>query len=100
MTHPAVGESIAFDDRIDPWRAAALHATLDLEGPPPNRARRSRRSGTGSIFSKRCRRAGLGATVIRPRAATRSFPISASPGACGRAGVLNFMSRCRSARTP
>ena len=35
MTHPAVGESIAFDDRIDPWRAAALHATLDLEGPPP-----------------------------------------------------------------
>lgn len=31
----AVGRSRRVEDRIDPWRAAALHATLDLDGPPP-----------------------------------------------------------------
>ncbi|MEL6794550.1 MAG: hypothetical protein AAFP78_13915, partial [Pseudomonadota bacterium] len=31
----AIGRSIVLEDRIDPWRAGALHATLDLPGPPP-----------------------------------------------------------------
>lgn len=33
--HPAIGREIVLRDRIDPWRAEALHATLDLDGPPP-----------------------------------------------------------------
>lgn len=31
----AIGRTLVLEDRIDPWRAAALHATLDLEGDPP-----------------------------------------------------------------
>ncbi|MEL7464465.1 MAG: MaoC family dehydratase N-terminal domain-containing protein [Pseudomonadota bacterium] len=31
----AIGRTMIVEDRIDPWRAAALHATLDLPGPPP-----------------------------------------------------------------
>jgi 3-methylfumaryl-CoA hydratase len=33
--HPAIGKEVTLYDRIDPWRAAALHATLDLDGPSP-----------------------------------------------------------------
>lgn len=33
--HDAIGKSMELRDRIDPWRAAALHATLDHEGPAP-----------------------------------------------------------------
>ncbi|RMH49805.1 MAG: acyl dehydratase [Alphaproteobacteria bacterium] len=33
--HPAEGRSITVTDPMDPARAAALHATLGLDGPPP-----------------------------------------------------------------
>ena len=33
--HEAVGRALRLEDRIDLWRAAALHATLGLAGPPP-----------------------------------------------------------------
>ncbi len=33
--HPALGREMTLHDRIDPWRAAGLHATLDGDGPPP-----------------------------------------------------------------
>lgn len=35
MTHDAVGRRMEIRDHIAPWRAEAMHATLDLEGPPP-----------------------------------------------------------------
>lgn len=35
MTHPAIGRETTLHDQIDPWRAAALHATMDADGPPP-----------------------------------------------------------------
>ncbi|QIE57950.1 acyl dehydratase [Pikeienuella piscinae] len=35
MDHPAIGRTRAISDLIDPWREAALHAALDLAGPPP-----------------------------------------------------------------
>lgn len=35
MTHDAEGRSMEVADRIDAWRAGALHATLDLDGAPP-----------------------------------------------------------------
>jgi len=37
MTHLAVGRQITMTDRIDPARAAALHATLGCEGNPPGK---------------------------------------------------------------
>lgn len=33
--HDAVGRTMRLEDRIDPWRAGALHATLGLDGPAP-----------------------------------------------------------------
>jgi 3-methylfumaryl-CoA hydratase len=33
----SAGAPVQLEDRMDPWQAAALHATLDLEGPPPAR---------------------------------------------------------------
>ncbi|MEM7525807.1 MAG: MaoC family dehydratase N-terminal domain-containing protein [Pseudomonadota bacterium] len=33
--HDAIGRKAVFRDRIDPWRAAALHAALDADGAPP-----------------------------------------------------------------
>ena len=35
MTHPAINREISLTDTVDGWRAAALHATMDLDGPPP-----------------------------------------------------------------
>ncbi|MFN3261438.1 MAG: acyl dehydratase [Pikeienuella sp.] len=35
MSAEGVGRSRTLHDRIDPWRAAALHAALDLPGEPP-----------------------------------------------------------------
>ena len=33
--HGAIGRQAEFHDQIDPWRAAALHATLDCDGAAP-----------------------------------------------------------------
>lgn len=38
MTHPAIGREMTVHDKIDPWRAAALHATMDGDGPAPSAA--------------------------------------------------------------
>ncbi|MGB1213512.1 MAG: FAS1-like dehydratase domain-containing protein [Pikeienuella sp.] len=35
MTHPAIGREMTLTDQIDPWRAAAMHATIDAQGPAP-----------------------------------------------------------------
>lgn len=35
MTHTALNRAVILRDTIDPWRAAALHATMDHDGPPP-----------------------------------------------------------------
>ncbi len=33
----SAGKPVRAEDPLDPWQAAALHATLDLDGPPPGR---------------------------------------------------------------
>lgn len=35
MTHPAIDRETTSQDTIDSWRASALHATMDMVGPPP-----------------------------------------------------------------